>query len=600
MISRFNTITQAQTLTDKKLNNNKQNSQPTFSGAIELGTAALNSLNTNPAVGACFLDFFSMVLPRTAIDATRGFDAGVETGFRESSGTINHAMAGIVGLGAGWLVSEAFNKANGVKTQFLFTDDKAIDVFSDFIGKHKADNIINSEEYFYDMFKNMKFLNTTTDEYKRLASLDPKKAQEIAYTAMSDETARQAAGKMLEANTDKYKTPNSILQEVKAIIIGEKGSGEVVKLTDSKGRVIEDTLENHIKNGFSVKKAFTDKIKKDIEKLNTNKAKDILTDAEFVSKIKGLKKYTAAAGLAVPVAIGMSTQPFNRYLTKKRTGSDGFVGVEGREPDNSFGFKAGKTILGLALGSAMISTILKNPAELYKPNTVKKALKEIGSALQYKGLVPTINQFKFIYGMTIMSRLFAVRDKNEMRESTIKDTLGFANWLILGGFVSKIVAKIFNKDTLNYIKPDAKENKGFWNKVKNSYIFKGKEKSHEEILFPALKELGIKVKDQAGNVLPFKKLVKAVKEQEQNPIAQKALQQLKVKNYQQLAGYLYSGLVLGIGITKLNIAITKLCEKNKKTSEPPAVSDKMKVSNEFIIRSAQRESKTFGSFLNSI
>ena len=165
---------------------------------------------------------------------------------------------------------------------------------------------------------------------------------------------------------------------------------------------------------------------------------------------------------------------------------------------------------------------------------------------------------------------------------------------------AKIVAKLFNKDTLNYIKPTEQSQKGFWNKIKNSYILTATEKSHEEILYPALKKLGINIKDEAGNVLPFKKLIKALKEQKANPIAQKALEQIKVKNYQQLAGYLYSGLVLGIGITELNIIITKLCEKNKKQPEAKQTVDKMKVSNEFIKRSAQNDSKTFGAFLKSI
>lgn len=598
MISRFNNVTQAQTLQPKKNNQTIKNQNPNFGNA--LATTALNSLNANPAIGACFLDLVSMVFPRTAIDSTRGFDAGFETGVRETAGTLNHGLAGVIGLGAGWLVSYAFNKANGVKTHFLFTDDKAIDVFSDFINANKAENTINGEKYFYEMFKNMKFLNTTTPEYKELVKENPEAAAKIAYTQMKDETAKSAAKLLSSVETNEYKTPKSILQELKALIIGEKGAAESVRLTDSKGRMIEDTLENHINNGFSVRRAFLDKFKADLKKSQKGKTEAILSDAEFISKIKGLKKYTAAAGLAVPVIIGMSTQPINRYLTKKRTGSDGFVGVEGREPDKSTKFKIERTVLGVALGSAMIATILKNPLELYKKSTFKKALKEIGSALQYKGLVPTMDQFKFIYGMTIMSRLFAVRDKNEMRESTIKDTLGFANWLILGGFVSKIVAKLFNKDTLNYIKPTEQSQKGFWNKIKNSYILTATEKSHEEILYPALKKLGINIKDEAGNVLPFKKLIKALKEQKANPIAQKALEQIKVKNYQQLAGYLYSGIVLGIGITELNIIITKLCEKNKKQPEAKQNVDKMKVSNEFIKRSAQNDSKTFGAFLKSI
>ena len=56
--------------------------------------------------------------------------------------------------------------------------------------------------------------------------------------------------------------------------------------------------------------------------------------------------------------------------------------------------------MALGIGTAMISTITKKP-------------KEMLSLLQYKGIVPTINQFKLVYALTIMSRLVAARDKNE-------------------------------------------------------------------------------------------------------------------------------------------------------------------------------------------
>ena len=177
------------------------------------------------------------------------------------------------------------------------------------------------------------------------------------------------------------------------------------------------------------------------------------------------------AGLSVPVAIGMSVQPINTYLTKKRTGKEGFVGVEGREPDKSFKFKLVKAAVGFAMTSWMISTILKSPSHLF--TKTGSALKELLSNLQYKGMVPTLNQFKFIYGMTIFSRILACRDKNELRESSIKDTLGFANWLILGGFVSKLSAKAFDKNLINF--DEAKYGKGFFN-----FVTKAVEKTHEE------------------------------------------------------------------------------------------------------------------------
>lgn len=85
-------------------------------------------------------------------------------------------------------------------------------------------------------------------------------------------------------------------------------------------------------------------------------------------------------------------------------------------------------------GSGVLATI-GNPKNLVKD-------------LQFKGFTPSIKQFKFIYGVTIMSRFLAARNDNELSESAIKDTLGFANWLILGNFVQKLVAQAFDKSLI--------------------------------------------------------------------------------------------------------------------------------------------------------
>ena len=137
MISRFSSIAQPN-IRHHQNNKIKNNQSPSFKGAFGVGTQALNFLNTSPAIGACFVDFFSMVFPRTMVDFSRSKDAGLETGFRESSGTANHAMAGIVGLGAGYLVSSRFNKTNGVKTHLMFMDEKAIDVFKNIVSGLKV------------------------------------------------------------------------------------------------------------------------------------------------------------------------------------------------------------------------------------------------------------------------------------------------------------------------------------------------------------------------------------------------------------------------------------------------------------------------------
>ncbi len=163
----------------------------------------------------------------------------------------------------------------------------------------------------------------------------------------------------------------------------------------------------------------------------------------------------------------MSIQPMNIYLTKKKTGSDGFVGVEGRSKDNSTQFKlmkgtAGAGFLGLTL--ATLGTV--SPSKLM-------------SKIAFKGFWPTIPQLKGIYGLTIISRLLATRDKDELRESLTKDTLGFLSWLVLGDIVNKMTAESLDKTVMNRTKDVA--NKGYFGRIFNSSL-----KTRDEVLVETL------------------------------------------------------------------------------------------------------------------
>lgn len=584
MLSRI-TKTQNTYKTLRNNNNNEQqksNSNPNFKGPIDLGFQAgsqfLNFLNTSPAVGACCVDFGFMVTPRTIVDFSRSTNAGMETGFRESMGTVNHAIAGAVGLIAGYLVSSAFNKSNGVKAHLMFMDSHSIDTFKDFVNVSAKEAGYDARTYWDTFFKSIRGYNTTD------------KTKQGVWHALSDGTHQKAVDLMVNSGTEKYKVPKQTMTELVELITGETGAGstfKIVKGTADTG--VTGTLKDLIGNANSMLKAVKDKALHD----KTATVKDL---GKFLEGVKNRKVATVAAGLAVPVTIGMSAQPLNRYLTQKRTGSDGFVGVEGRKPDKSLGFKLLKIAGGLALGSAMIACILKNPKNLYtKP---VEASKEIFKNLQYKGIVPTIDQFKFIYGVTIMSRIFAARDKDEMRESMIKDSLGFANWLILGGFVSKLAAKAYNKGIINY--DEAKHGKGVMSFIKHSV-----EKSHEEIFYPVLKKFNIPTSEN-GKVLPFRKLLAKVTDiakagGENAQEAQEVLTKIKCKNKAQLLGYLYSGVLLGFGIPKLNIFITNSIEKRRAAKNPkPENNDKMKVSSEFLQNRIQNETKTFNAFYGSM
>lgn len=548
----------------KTFNNKEQNHQEqSFKGAPEVISTAFNLLNTNPSLGAVAVDVCFMDTPRTLVDATRNPDAGLETAAREYSSTVNHGIAGFVGLGAGYLVSQGLNKANGVKAHMLQTNNEAFEVFGKFIQETGVAE--GSAENFY------KSILSSAKGYNSVKNLQE------PWLNFSKEAIDEASKLLAEADSSKYKLPGKVFKEVNYKLISDMGASETFKLAKD-GKEVQCTLKNLLQDAFSIRKIFLDKAKATGE--------HVLSDTKFIDALKRNKTTTAIAGLAVPVAIGMSLQPVNAYMTKKRTGKEGFVGGDGRQPDKSTGFKVLKTFMGAGIGAAMLRSI--------------GPYKEVLSKIQYKGLVPTIPQFKLIYSATIFSRLLAARDKDELRESTIKDTLGFVNWLILGGFVSKLALNKLDKNLINY--DEKTHGKGGWN-----WITKAVEKSHEEILYPVLKKAGISIFDKDGKALSYGKLMKALKEKAKSPEANGELKQLvektskKInnKNIAQVLGYVYSGVVLGVGIPKLNIAIKKHLDKKRalkaqaeqKTAENKPVQMQIPETN---------INKTFSSFLGSV
>ena len=539
-------------ITDNK--NNKNNIKHNFKSVGTAATQALNYLATNPAIGAILVDVGFMGLPRTTVDFSRGVDAGIETGTREFSSTLNHAAAGFVGLGAGYMLSHAINNRNGVKAHLMFINDEAIDLFSDFVDDTK--NV--AQDYYKTFFANMKGLNGNQ------------------WRQLNQNTIDEASKLLADMGDDSYKVKKDVMAKVKSLITGDIEANCDIKVSRGE-KFVQNSLENHINNAVAIRKAYVDKAIHDAKE-----GVKVIPVEQFRAALKKTKGATAMLGLGITSAIGMSLQPINMYLTKKRTGSDKFVGVD-TPPDKSLKFKIFKTVSAVAIGAAMIATITKKPKELL-------------SLLQYKGIVPTINQFKFIYGMTIMSRLIAARDKNEFRESATKDSLGFVNWLILGGFVSKIASYLFDKDLINFDRKAAKMDKGSKLSRGWKWITKAAEKTHDELIQPLLKKAGIAVVDEKGKIKPYRilldELYKNAPKSMENDI--KLLQKrIRQKNIAQILGYAYSGIVLGVGIPKLNIAITKAVNKNKKQ---PAQSLPVSGFNPAI----NNNNKTFGAFLKGI
>ena len=469
---------------------------------------ALRFLDTNQAIGACAVDVGCMVIPRTATDFSRGANAGFETMFRESSGTVNHASIGpVYGALAGMLVSTAINSKYGINAKHVFADFDTLDVLS----RINYDNVKAAkgvDEYVHRIAANIK------SNDKQLSSEAEK---EFAQTLKSIiEPPKDLDKKGLKKFVGEAKA------KLRSIALADFANESKITL-EAGGKKVAGNLNDVIDSISSLSKTFfSPKVKESFKN-----AADF-AGVEFVKAMKNFSTKRTLLGLGIGAAVGCSIQPLNIYRTKKRTGSDGFVGVDGRQKDNSFGFKVLKGVAALAFATGAILSI-GNPKNLLKN-------------IQYKSLIPTLNQFKLVYVLTIASRFLSARDKDELREAAVKDTIGFASWLILGNFVAK--------GTLKGLSNLFKKSKGIDLGIVG--------KTRDEILFKALKDKGISTIEN-GKALGFKELLAKL------PIEDTLTRtKLRYFNLAQLAGYAFSGIVLGVGVPKLNIYMTKKNDEKRK------------------------------------
>ena len=123
-----------------------------------------------------------------------------------------------------------------------------------------------------------------------------------------------------------------------------------------------------------------------------------------------------------------------------------------------------------------------------------------------------------------------------------------------------------------FINSTEKEAKGLWQNVKRA--FNAQLKTRDEILIESLAENGIsttKAKDGKIVAKSFKEMLKDLDTLPEN-IKKITKKRLGTLNKAQLAGYAFSGLVLGLGIPNLNIYITnKLDQKSKEKAAAEAL-----------------------------
>ena len=521
-------IDRIQTSDINRIQQKHNNAKESFKGPGAAAIGGLRMLNNSPAIGACAVDLCSMVIPRTAIEwKNRGTQSGIETLIREGTSNLIHTCVGIIGLGAATLISKKFNNSYGIKAQNIFASGNTIE------NMHQiwqgADG--NQKQFFEGFVDNIKGLNG--NEWRTVS--DSVKTELVDGMVSLAEKSKQLAGK---TGTDKKQLHQEV-KELKSLL--------VAKMTKDTGAQASCKL-NGINGAKELSASFSELMDNAVALSNSFSVQAKERLPQFVDSLKKNKTAATLLGMGICAALCVSVQPINRLLTKKRTGSDGFVGVDNSDKKDTKNidekkkpqfYKVAKTVLGIAFPLAAIRTIGK-PQDLL-------------SNIQFNSKVPTINQFKFLYGLTIASRFLAARDGNELRESVIKDSLGFTNWLILGGMVSKLTARgLGGKELIN--NPIAQDGAKKGIKYAAKWLTQASVKSYDEILMPKAKEL---TKD--GKLLKFSELMKKI-----DPETKKKIRTIGIA---QVAGYLYSGIVLGVGIAKLNIFITRQINARRKAKQ---------------------------------
>ena len=523
------------------------NQQLQFKGAVD---SSLRYLATNQAIGANGVDFFFMVTPRTASDTIkRGPAAGLETFRREIMGTVNDSCIGLFGAASGAMLAYGIKNKYKLNINKLFTAPETLDI----LAENKSSQLKNNQtqlDYIKETLKNVKAYNPTST-----------KSDSEGFVKLSqktiDETAEFLDKALNDKNVDFNKWAKDKVPGAKSVIMSK-----ITEDTGAQSRYILESADKTIKSETNLKSLLHDiylvsdsfnhdsvqeAFKKQIRTNSTVK------NNAFVKSAQKFMKSRAAAGFAIASAVGLSVQPINMYLTKLKTGTDGFVGVEGRSKDNSAGFKGLKALSSAGFFSIILATLKMSPLEF-----IKSPGKFMGK-MSFAGKMPTINQLKGVYGVTIISRIFSARDKDELREVLTKDTLGYLSWLVLGDIVNKLVANSLDKTVMNY-------KKGLQSNNVFKQTFNASLKTRDEVLIETLAKNGKETTKQVdGNTVAksFKEMLKEINTLD--PAVKKLTKKrLRTLNAAQVSGYLFSGLVLGLGIPNLNIYITNTLDKKRK------------------------------------
>lgn len=396
---------------------NSSNKQQSFKGIGDLVTSGLQLCDTYPMVGVSVVDLTSTIVPRTVVDAQTGPAAALETFRRESSGLVVNCLTPSLFVLA---MAKLLNKP-------MMKDFKGVDMSGSWINQDSLEKLSK----IYEQNKDTRAFVTKTLE--SIEGFDENK-----YVKYSEKIGNKEFQEAVDILTKTIENP-----------VSKKETKEAI--SEAYNKIVKNTKAAETIRFVGDEKAFSSNLA-DLLRDKVDLGRKFLKHPEIVNNLDGFKKAAvkmvntkSIAGLAVILPVAMSMQAINRYLTRKKYKTKGapiykdFGKGNARKEmttQEKSKFFVEKCIAGAGMVALAVASMMK------KPNM---------KMFQFKGMFPTVDQCRWIATATIASRFFAAEDKNELRESVVRDMTCFAGLYFLGDYVAKGAATLIEK-----IKPDVK------------------------------------------------------------------------------------------------------------------------------------------------
>lgn len=438
-----------------------QKNQPPFRGLGDGVLQAIQACEANPMLNVTVLDVATAIAPRTIYESQTNAFAGFEAFRRESSGLIvNCLIPSFIVLGAAKLLEKPIMGAKS-KMSTSWANEETLKTVAKYWQAAEGEGEARIRNTYANMIQDMHGIDSeTTVQFKDKFANIEKSVDDLTSATIKE-------GK--EATKHKKEAFKLIAEHTKVTENVNIGKGETAycgklsAITEEAPKIIKEFVKNNITEVA------------DIEKF-INKSTKLVT----AKSLMGL-------GLIIPLAISM--QPINRWITAKTSGKKGapiykdFKDAQQQElspKEKADLFKQKLVSVGSMVGIAMLS-IMK------KPNMAM--LKEI---TQFKGIFPTMDQARLISTATFASRMAASEDKNDLRESTVRDIATFSAFYFVGDYVAKGIASLIQKinpkiKLINVLKqPETTNNplEKFWHWAKHTSL-----KSSDEVAGMAAKKM---------------------------------------------------------------------------------------------------------------